>query len=75
MFGIQAASIAGVFACMANVADTVCSIIYAKLKASPIPRYIPIPPFLFLEDNDSPMVVRINDANDDAIRLWYSTSY
>ena len=75
MFGIQAANIGGVSACMAKVAETVCSMMYPKLRASPIPRYSPIPPFLFLEDSDTPIVVRINDAKEVAIRLWYSTSY
>jgi hypothetical protein len=54
---------------MANVADTVCNMIYRKLKASPNPRYIPIPPFLFLDDRDAPMMVRMNEANELAIRL------
>lgn len=75
MFGIHAANIGGVSAFIANVDDTVCSIMYVKLSARPIPRYSPIPPFLFLDESDRPMVVRMNDANDVAIRLWYSTSY
>ena len=60
---------------MENVAETVCRSMYAKLSASPIPRYMPIPPFRFLDDSEMPIVVSMNDANDDAIRLWYSTSY
>ena len=71
MFGIHAASIGGVSALMAKVDDTVCSIMYVKLRASPIPRYIPIPPLRFLDDRDKPMVVRMNEANDVAMRLWH----
>ena len=69
IFGTQAASIGGVPAFMANVADMVCNIIYRKLRASPKPRYIPIPPFLFLEDKEAPMMVRMNEANELAMRL------
>ena len=69
IFGIHAASIGGVFALMANVADTVCSMIYMKLSAKPMPRYIPIPPLRFFEESDRPMIVRMKEANDVAIRL------
>ena len=75
ILGIHAASIGGVSAFMAKVADTVCNNIYAKLNAKPIPKYIPMPPFRFLDDSETPIVVRIKDANEVAIRLWYSTSY
>ena len=53
---------------MANVELTVWSMMYPKLNARPMPRYSPIPPFRFLDDSDTPMVVRIKDANEDAIR-------
>ena len=69
MFGIHAASIAGIPALMENVAETVRRSMYAKLSASPIPSYMPIPPFRFLDDSEMPIVVSMNDANDDAIRL------
>ena len=69
MFGIHAASIGGVFACMAKVDDTVCNMMYVKLSARPMPRYIPIPPFLLRDDSDKPIVVRMKEANDDAMRL------
>ena len=75
MFGIHAASIGGVLALMAKVDDTVCSMMYPKLRARPIPRYIPMPPLRLREDSERPIVVRMNEANDEAIRLWYSTSY
>ena len=73
MFGTHAASMGGVPALMANVDDIVCNIIYRKLRARPRPRYIPMPPFLFLEDRDAPMMVRMKEANELAMRLWYST--
>ena len=75
ILGIHAASIGGVSALIANVDDTVCNMMYVKLNASPIPRYRPIPPLRFLEDNASPIVVRMNDAKEVAMRLWNSTSY
>lgn len=59
----------GVSALMAKVALIVCSRIYVKDSAKPIPRYIPIPPLRFLDDNDTPIIVRMNEANDEAMRL------
>lgn len=38
MFGIHAASIGGVLALIANVAQTVCNRMYEKLRAMPMPR-------------------------------------
>ena len=69
MFGVHAANGGGMLACTAKADETVWSMMYAKLRANPTPRYIPIPPFLFLADSDAPMMVRMNDANDRAIRL------
>ena len=69
MFGIHAASIGGVFACMAKVDDTVCNMMYVKLSARPMPRYMPMPPLRLRDDYDTPIVVSMNDANDDAMRL------
>jgi hypothetical protein len=68
MFGIQTATIGGVFPLTVKVAETVWNRIYEKLKANPIPKFIPIPPFTFLEDKDKPIAVRINAAKDMAIR-------
>ena len=73
MFGIHAAKMGGALALMAKVAETVCSKMYKELSASPKPRYSPMPPFRFLDDSEKPMMVRMNDANDEAMRLWYST--
>jgi hypothetical protein len=42
--------------------------IYEKLKAKPIPKYNPIPPFTLREDNETPIIVKINAAKDIAIR-------
>ena len=69
MLGIHAASNGGVPALIANVAEIVCSIIYIKLSASPAPRYIPIPPLRFLEESEAPIIVKINEASEDAILL------
>ena len=69
ILGIHAANIGGVPALMANEADTVCNIIYRKLSAKPKPRYIPIPPLRLRDDSDAPMLVSMNEAKLDAIRL------
>jgi hypothetical protein len=69
MFGIHAASIGGVSALMAKVELMVCRRIYENERASPIPRYIPMPPFRFLLDRLTPMIVRINEAKEVAMRL------
>ena len=69
MFGIQAASAAGAPTFIANVAEIVCSIMYVKLSARPMPRYMPIPPFRLREESETPIVVRIKEAKEDAIRL------
>ena len=73
--GTHAASIGGRPAFMAKVDDTVWSMMYVKLSTRPMPRYMPIPPLRFRDDSDAPMMVRMKDASDDAMRLWYSTSY
>ena len=69
MLGIHAANIGGVSALMANVAETVWSIMYPKLSARPIPKYNPMPPFRLRDDRETPIVVRIKEANEEAIRL------
>ena len=67
--GIHAANKAGRPALMANVALIVCNSMYVNDKVRPIPRESPIPPFLFLAESDAPMMVRIKDAKEVAIRL------
>ena len=47
---------------------------YEKLSARPIPNDSPMPPFAFRDESETPMTVRMNAANDIAIRLWYSIS-
>ena len=69
ILGTHAANMGGKSALMANVADTVCIIIYAKLRAKPMPRYMPMPPLRLRDDNEAPIMVRMKDANDAAIRL------
>ena len=58
----------------ANVEAIVWNKMYEKLNPKPIPKCNPIPPFVFLEDKDTPISVRIKEANDMAMRLWYSIS-
>ena len=53
----------------AKVADTVWNKMYEKLSANPTPKCSPIPPFIFLDDKETPMVVKIKAAKDMAIRL------
>ena len=69
MFGIHAARTGGVSALMAKVDETVCNMMYPKLKASPMPRNMPMPPLRLRDDNDNPMVVRMNEAKEVAMRL------
>ena len=69
MLGIHAANSGGSPALIAKVAEMVCSMMYVKLNARPMPRYIPIPPLRFLDDSDKPMIVRMKEANEDAMRL------
>ena len=69
ILGIHAASIGGVLAPTAKADDTVCNRMYVKLRANPMPRYSPMPPLRFLDESERPMVVRMNEANDVAIRL------
>ncbi len=52
----------------AKVADTVWNKMYEKLSANPTPKCSPIPPFIFLDDKETPMVVKIKAAKDMAIR-------
>ena len=68
IFGIQTAMTGGVLPLTANVDDMVWKRIYEKLKAKPIPRYSPIPPFTLREESDTPIIVRIKAAKDMAIR-------
>ena len=62
MLGIQTATSGEACPLMANVADTFIKKMYEKLNSSPNPKCSPIPPFTFLEANDNPILVRINDA-------------
>lgn len=69
MLGNHAANIGGKPALMANVAEMVWKRIYPNDSANPMPRYTPMPPFRFLAESEAPMMVRMKDANDEAIRL------
>ena len=68
IFGIHTASIGGKLALMANVAEIVWNMMYAKLRSSPTPSEIPIPFLRFLAESDSPMAVRMKAANEEAPR-------
>ena len=69
MLGIHAASIGGVSAFMAKVALMVCKSMYANDSPKPIPRYSPMPPLRLRDESDTPIMVSINDAKLEAIRL------
>jgi hypothetical protein len=43
--------------------------IYEKLRANPIPMFIPIPPLIFLDERLTPMRERIKTENGVANRL------
>ena len=72
MFGSHTANATGM--CSAKADEIVWNKMYEKLNASPIPNESPIPPFLFLDESEAPMIVIMNAAKDIAIRLWYSIS-
>ena len=67
--GIHAANNAGIPALMAKVELIVCKRMYENDNARPIPSESPMPPFLFLAEREAPMMVRIKEANDVAMRL------
>ena len=69
ILGTHTASSGDAFPFIAKVAETVWNNMYEKLSPNPTPKYIPMPPLTFLEDNDTPMIVKIKEANDIAIRL------
>ena len=67
ILGNQAAKAIGI--CSAKADEIPWNRMYEKLSASPIPNDNPIPPFAFLEDSDTPIIVKMNAANDIAILL------
>lgn len=68
MFGIHTAMAGERFPLMAKVDDMVWNRMYEKLNANPIPKCRPMPPFTLRDDSDSPIAVRINAANEVAMR-------
>ena len=62
-------------ALIAKVALMVCKRIYENDRARPMPRESPMPPLRLRAEREAPIKVRIKDANEVAMRLWYSTSY
>ena len=69
MLGSHTAITGGILPLTAKVDATVWKRMYEKLNAKPTPKCNPIPPFTFLDDNDTPINVKMNEANDMAIRL------
>lgn len=69
IFGIHADKSGGQPALTAKVEDTVWKRMYEKLSAMPIPSESPIPPLRFSIDSDTPIMVRMNAANGEAMRL------
>ena len=67
MFGSHTAIYTGI--CSAKAEEIVWKRMYEKLNPKPIPSDKPIPPFVFFEESDAPIIVRINAANDIAMRL------
>ena len=69
MLGSHTANNTGIFPLIANILDIVVNKIYMALNAKPIPNCNPIPPFIFFEDSDTPIIIRIIAANGFAYRL------
>ena len=67
MLGNHTAIYTGI--CSAKADDIVWKRMYEKLNPKPIPNDIPMPPLVFLDESDAPMMVRINAAKDIAMRL------
>lgn len=63
MFGSQTASRGDMVPFMAKVDEMVENRIKAALSPIPIPRCNPIPPFTFREANETPIKVKIKEAN------------
>ena len=72
--GIHTAMAAGKLALTAMLDTTVWNMMYVSMRASPMPNAIPIPFFRFRAEMETPMMVRMNVAKDDAPRFQYSTS-
>ena len=56
--------------CSAKADEIVWKRIYEKLSAKPIPNERPIPPFLFLDESDAPIIVIMNAANEAAVAAY-----
>ena len=69
ILGNHTAMTTGVFPLSANVDDMVWKRMYEKLSPKPIPSDNPMPPFVFFDESEAPMSVRMKAANDIAIRL------
>lgn len=67
ILGNHTATATGIWSAKAD--DIVWKSMYEKLNPKPIPSDNPIPPLVFFDDSDAPMIVRMNAANDIAIRL------
>ena len=59
----------GTFPFTAMVDVIVWNRILENLNPNPIPMWSPIPPFVFRDESDTPMMVRMKEANDMAMRL------
>ena len=57
-----------------NVVLTVENKIYAAVRVTPIPRFLPIPPRTFLLDNVTPSKVIMNAPSGPANREYHSVS-
>ena len=60
ILGSQTASKMGMALLTAKVVDMVVKITKRELNPRPIPRFNPIPPRIFLDDNETPIRVIIN---------------
>lgn len=69
MLGVHSAQNADIVPATANVDDMDWNRIYPKLNPKPIPKYSPIPPLTLRLDNDTPIIVNMNDAKAIAYRL------
>ena len=68
MLGIHMASMGPRFPLRENWDANCMNRIYEKLRASPIPIFMPIPPLTFRDDSETPISVRMKAEKTLAIR-------
>ena len=72
ILGTQSAIPGGRKSVWTNISLNFRNRIYEKLSAIPMPMFQPIPPRLFFEESDTPIIVRMKAENGRAKRVCFS---